>query len=133
VLEVDGKQLSQSLTIMKYLGKKFGKLFKNYIFKYFLILLINFSHLTGLAGKDDWEEAKASEIADLHKDFANEGRAYASVKMGFAKGDLVGQFSRNHSVELSLKAFLSSNSACISARKVILDFEDSPGSSKLML
>lgn len=51
VLEVDGKQLSQSVTIARYLAKQFG-----------------------LAGRNDWEQALADMYADNIQDMFNGNR-----------------------------------------------------------
>ena len=80
MLEVDGKQLAQSGAILKYLAKKFG---------YFDVIRIVVIYSIGLAGKDDWEEAKAAEMVDFQKDFGQELRPYFAIKMGFVQGDLV--------------------------------------------
>ncbi|KAL3085718.1 hypothetical protein niasHS_009659 [Heterodera schachtii] len=65
VLEVDGKPLAQSSAILRYLAEKFD-----------------------LAGKDEWEKAKANEIVDFQKDAYTELMPYLMVKMGFKEGDL---------------------------------------------
>nr|CAD2163744.1 unnamed protein product [Meloidogyne enterolobii] len=65
VLEVDGKQLSQSGAILHYLSNKFG-----------------------LAGKDEWEKAKIIEIFDFYKDVYNETAPYIYAKAGFREGDV---------------------------------------------
>ncbi|KAL3111411.1 hypothetical protein niasHT_017638 [Heterodera trifolii] len=65
VLEVDGKPLGQSATILRYLAEKFD-----------------------LAGKDEWEKAKANEIIDFQKDANTDLAPYLYVKMGFREGDL---------------------------------------------
>uniref|UniRef100_A0A915LMI3 Glutathione S-transferase n=1 Tax=Meloidogyne javanica TaxID=6303 RepID=A0A915LMI3_MELJA len=59
VLEIDGKQLSQSGAILQYLSNKFG-----------------------LAGKDDWEKAKIIEIFDFYRDVFNELAPYNYAKWG---------------------------------------------------
>ncbi|KAI1720911.1 putative glutathione S-transferase 9 [Ditylenchus destructor] len=64
VLEVDGKPLAETFAICRYLSKKYG-----------------------LAGKDDWEQAKVDEIADFHKDVALEIGPFFRVFFGFAPGD----------------------------------------------
>ncbi|KAI1712085.1 glutathione S-transferase 1 [Ditylenchus destructor] len=64
VLEVDGKMLGQSLAISRYLAKKHG-----------------------LAGKDEWEQAKIDELADLTRDTHKELSEYISVVFGFKPGD----------------------------------------------
>lgn len=51
VLEVDGKQLSQSVTIARYLAKQHG-----------------------LAGRNDWEQALADMYADNIQDMFNGNR-----------------------------------------------------------
>lgn len=48
LLEVNGKKLAQSMTICRYLAKKFK-----------------------LTGKDDWEEAKCEEYVDALSDLVN--------------------------------------------------------------
>ncbi|RCN48923.1 glutathione S-transferase protein [Ancylostoma caninum] len=65
VLEVDGKQLAQSLAIVRFIARKFG-----------------------FAGKCLFEEALVDSIADQHKDFINEIRPFLRVSMGFEQGDL---------------------------------------------
>ncbi|KAI1695775.1 glutathione S-transferase 1 [Ditylenchus destructor] len=65
VLEVDGKMLGQSLAISRYLAKKHG-----------------------LAGKDEWEQAKIDELADFTRDFFKEVQGdYVAVVLGFKPGD----------------------------------------------
>ncbi|RCN48920.1 glutathione S-transferase protein [Ancylostoma caninum] len=66
VLEVDGKQLAQSLAIVRFLARKFG-----------------------FAGKSPFEEALVDSIADQFKDFFYEVRPCLMVLVGFAEGDLV--------------------------------------------
>ncbi|XGW08993.1 hypothetical protein V3C99_011365 [Haemonchus contortus] len=65
VLEVDGKQLPQSVAIVRYLARKYG-----------------------FAGKSAWEEAVVDSIADQFKDFLNEVRPYFKVFLGMDQGDL---------------------------------------------
>uniref|UniRef100_A0A183CB11 glutathione transferase n=1 Tax=Globodera pallida TaxID=36090 RepID=A0A183CB11_GLOPA len=65
VLEVDGKQLGQSTTILRFLAEKFA-----------------------LAGKDEWEKAKADEIINFQKDAYTELAPYIYTKLGFREGDL---------------------------------------------
>ncbi|KHJ81993.1 glutathione S-transferase protein [Oesophagostomum dentatum] len=65
ILEVDGKQLAQSLAIVRFLARKFG-----------------------FAGKTPFEEALVDSIADQFKDFTNEIRPMARVALGFEEGDL---------------------------------------------
>ncbi|KAF7637865.1 hypothetical protein Mgra_00002568 [Meloidogyne graminicola] len=65
VLEVDGKQLSQSGAILQFLANKFG-----------------------LSGKDEWEKAKLVEIFDFYKDVYNELSSYIYTKLGFREGDV---------------------------------------------
>lgn len=64
MLEVDGKQLAQSTTIMRFLARTFG-----------------------LAGKTPLEEAQVDMIADQVTDCMNEVRPYFSVVAGFVPGD----------------------------------------------
>uniref|UniRef100_A0A914HKB9 glutathione transferase n=1 Tax=Globodera rostochiensis TaxID=31243 RepID=A0A914HKB9_GLORO len=59
VLEVDGKQLGQSTTILRFLAEKFA-----------------------LAGKDEWEKAKADEIINFQKDANTELAPYLYTKLG---------------------------------------------------
>uniref|UniRef100_A0A914DNT2 glutathione transferase n=1 Tax=Acrobeloides nanus TaxID=290746 RepID=A0A914DNT2_9BILA len=64
VLEVDGKTLSQSSAINRYLARKYG-----------------------LAGKDDFEAAQIDAVADFHKDVYNELVPYIYTKFGYMPGD----------------------------------------------
>ncbi|KAI1719244.1 putative glutathione S-transferase 6 [Ditylenchus destructor] len=64
VLEVDGKPLAETFAICRYLSKKYG-----------------------LAGKDEWEQAKVDEIADFHKDVAHEIAPFIRVFVDFVPGD----------------------------------------------
>ncbi|KAL6736815.1 hypothetical protein Aduo_007122 [Ancylostoma duodenale] len=64
VLEVDGKQLAQSLAIVRFLARNFG-----------------------FAGKSPFEEALVDSIVDQHRDFINEIRPFFRIVMGFAQGD----------------------------------------------
>ncbi|RCN48918.1 glutathione S-transferase protein [Ancylostoma caninum] len=65
VLEVDGKQLGQSLAIVRFLARKFG-----------------------FAGKSPFEEALVDSIADQWKDFIHEVQPCLLIVLGFAEGDL---------------------------------------------
>ncbi|EFO91451.1 CRE-GST-9 protein [Caenorhabditis remanei] len=65
ILEVDGKQLAQSVTIVRFLSKQFG-----------------------ISGRNSWEEAQIDSLSDQFKDYRIEARAYFRVKMGFGEGDL---------------------------------------------
>lgn len=66
VLELkDGRQLSQSAAVARYLGEKYG-----------------------LAGKDEWEKAKLNEVLDFHKDVLTELNQYIYTKLGFRQGNL---------------------------------------------
>uniref|UniRef100_A0A1I7TS17 glutathione transferase n=1 Tax=Caenorhabditis tropicalis TaxID=1561998 RepID=A0A1I7TS17_9PELO len=65
VLEVDGKQLAQSISIVRFLAKRFG-----------------------IAGKTSWEEAEIDSLSDQFKDYRMEARPFFRVKMGFVDGDI---------------------------------------------
>ncbi|KAI1711871.1 putative glutathione S-transferase 6 [Ditylenchus destructor] len=64
ILEVDGKPLTYCHTISRYLARTFG-----------------------LAGKDNWEQAKVDEISDFHSDVAMDLQPYLYVVAGFHQGD----------------------------------------------
>ncbi|ULU07184.1 hypothetical protein L3Y34_018744 [Caenorhabditis briggsae] len=64
VLEVDGKQLAQSIAIVRYLSKQFG-----------------------ISGQSSWEEAQVDSLSDQFKDYRLEARPFFRVKMGFGEGD----------------------------------------------
>ncbi|KAL6725757.1 hypothetical protein Aduo_007788 [Ancylostoma duodenale] len=66
VLEVDGKQLAKSRTIVRFIARKFGS----------------------FAGKSPFEQAVVDSIADQHKDFINEIRPFLRVSMGYEQGDV---------------------------------------------
>uniref|UniRef100_A0A1I8B3Y8 glutathione transferase n=1 Tax=Meloidogyne hapla TaxID=6305 RepID=A0A1I8B3Y8_MELHA len=64
ILEVDGKPLTYCHTIARYLARQFG-----------------------LAGRDNWEQAKVDEISDFHADVAMDLQPYMYVVAGFHQGD----------------------------------------------
>ncbi|KAI1709029.1 putative glutathione S-transferase 8 [Ditylenchus destructor] len=64
VLEVDGKQLAQSMAIARYLAERFG-----------------------IAGKNAWEKAQLHEIVDFQKDVYTDLAPYYLVMLGFKQGD----------------------------------------------
>ncbi|KAK6020390.1 glutathione S-transferase protein [Ostertagia ostertagi] len=64
VLEVDGKKLSQSFAIVRYLARKFG-----------------------YAGKSAWEEAVVDSVGDQIKDYIYEIRPFVRAAAGLAPGD----------------------------------------------
>ncbi|XGW09005.1 hypothetical protein V3C99_011371 [Haemonchus contortus] len=64
VLEVDGKQLAQSLAINRYLAKTFG-----------------------FAGKDDFEAALIDSLGDQYSDYRAEMKTYYYAAHGFMPGD----------------------------------------------
>ncbi|GMS94978.1 hypothetical protein PENTCL1PPCAC_17153, partial [Pristionchus entomophagus] len=64
VLEVDGKQIPQSLAIARYLAKEFG-----------------------FYGANAFEAAWVDALADQAKDFLSEMRPYFVIAMGMAEGD----------------------------------------------
>ena len=45
--------------------------------------------MLGLAGKDEWEEAKASEVTHLFDEMANSVTPYVGAKFGLYSGDVV--------------------------------------------
>lgn len=65
VLMVDGKQLAQSIAIVRYLAKQFG-----------------------ISRNNSWEEAQIDSLSDQFKDYRLEARPYFRVKMGFGDGDV---------------------------------------------
>ncbi|VDO85507.1 unnamed protein product [Heligmosomoides polygyrus] len=65
VLEIDGKQLAQSLAIGRYLARKFG-----------------------YAGKSEFEEAVADSILDQSKDFLIELTPYFRTLFGMKEAQL---------------------------------------------
>ncbi|GMS82180.1 hypothetical protein PENTCL1PPCAC_4355, partial [Pristionchus entomophagus] len=65
VLEVDGKQISQSHAIARFVASQHG-----------------------LAGTTPFEAAWVDAIADQWKDFHSEFRKYSYVKLGFCEGDV---------------------------------------------
>ncbi|KAL6736808.1 hypothetical protein Aduo_007115 [Ancylostoma duodenale] len=65
VLEVDGKQLGQSLAICRYLARQFG-----------------------FAGKSPFEEAIVDSLADQHADFRVEIKPYFYTAIGMRERDL---------------------------------------------
>uniref|UniRef100_A0A914CGS1 glutathione transferase n=1 Tax=Acrobeloides nanus TaxID=290746 RepID=A0A914CGS1_9BILA len=64
VLEVDGKTISQSFAIYRYLARQFG-----------------------LTGKDNFEAAQIDAVADFHKDVYSELASYLYTKLGYRQGD----------------------------------------------
>ncbi|KAI1709038.1 glutathione S-transferase 1 [Ditylenchus destructor] len=64
VLEVDGRKISESYAITRFLARRFG-----------------------LAGGTQWEQAKADEIADFHKDVTREFKPYVDTLAGLEKGN----------------------------------------------
>jgi glutathione S-transferase len=68
VLEVDGKQLAETVAIARYLARQYG--------------------LAGPVGLA-WEQGKVDEFADFHKDVGNELEKYTLVAVGIVPGDKV--------------------------------------------
>jgi hypothetical protein len=66
VLEVDGKQLAQSRTILRYLSQELG-----------------------LYGKDKWESWKLDELMELQAEFHQEIYHYYGTIFGYAEGSRV--------------------------------------------
>ncbi|KAI6187445.1 GST protein [Aphelenchoides besseyi] len=66
VLEVDGKRLCESTTILRYLAKKFK-----------------------LAGRTTWEKAQVDELIELHRSEYAEMHDFLMVSTGFKAGDKV--------------------------------------------
>ncbi|KIH47584.1 hypothetical protein ANCDUO_22355, partial [Ancylostoma duodenale] len=64
VLEVDGKQLAQSLAICRYLARQFG-----------------------FAGKTPFDEALVDSLADQYTDYRPEIKSYFFVAVGRFQGD----------------------------------------------
>uniref|UniRef100_A0A915D826 glutathione transferase n=1 Tax=Ditylenchus dipsaci TaxID=166011 RepID=A0A915D826_9BILA len=64
VLKVESHTLSESYAIARFLARRFG-----------------------LAGKTDWEKARADEIADYHKDVVKDFRPYIYTLAGLEHGD----------------------------------------------
>ncbi|KAH7699948.1 glutathione S-transferase-1 [Aphelenchoides avenae] len=64
VLDVDGKKLSESQAIYRYLALKFG-----------------------LAGKGEWEQARVDEILDFQKTVYGAFGPYLYMMAGFREGD----------------------------------------------
>ncbi|KAI6214402.1 hypothetical protein M3Y94_00263900 [Aphelenchoides besseyi] len=64
VLEVDGKRLCESTTIIRYLAKRFK-----------------------LAGKTTWEKAQVDELLEFHRSEYAEMYEYLMVSTGFKAGD----------------------------------------------
>jgi len=66
LLEVDGKKIGQSMTIVRFLANRFN-----------------------LAGADDFEKAKCDEISDSIKDFGGEWRAIMQAQDDTKKAELM--------------------------------------------
>ncbi|KIH48315.1 hypothetical protein ANCDUO_21617 [Ancylostoma duodenale] len=64
VLEVDGKQLAQSLAICRYLARQFG-----------------------FAGKTPFDEAVVDSLADQYSDYRVEIKSYFYTAVGMMQGD----------------------------------------------
>lgn len=65
VLIVNGKQLAQSISIVRFLSKQFG-----------------------ISGENSWQEAHIDSLSDQFKDYLVEARPYFRVKMGFGEGNV---------------------------------------------
>lgn len=86
VLEVDGEWLAEMHAITRYLGRKYGQSCAN-----LEAFTTNHCYISGLAGKDAWEEAKVDEFADFHRDVYSELVGYIRAVAGVSiySGDAV--------------------------------------------
>lgn len=78
ILEEDGKILTQSKTIARYLSKKLGK-------DLTICLLIDL----GFSGKNPWEEAQVDSIIDFLLDFFDETKAFWQMAFHGSPEELV--------------------------------------------
>ncbi|KAI6177476.1 hypothetical protein M3Y97_00911600 [Aphelenchoides bicaudatus] len=69
VLEVDGKYLTESAAICRYVANKYG-----------------------LAGNDSWEKAKVDELIDIQKEFYSNNAPYFYAKVGYHNPEKVDEF-----------------------------------------
>jgi glutathione S-transferase len=80
VLEVNGKYLAQSYSILRFLSDELGM--------YFYLIRDNFDIL-GLAGEDKWERAKLDELMELlHEPYADIYAYYGTI-WKYGEGDRV--------------------------------------------
>ncbi|KAH7700832.1 GST-9 protein, partial [Aphelenchoides avenae] len=75
VLEVDGVQTAESMTIARHLAKQLGKSFYCNVSSSFEII--------GLRKEDDLEEAKVESVADFHMDLYTSTIKFIGAKLGF--------------------------------------------------